>query len=100
MSTHFRKRTCSQVCYLGKGVGWVVEWGGAAFYWLLVGSLLPHLKQFQESGTSFYLIGLDKRGVSGKRFSDFSSKTCCGYSLKAPHRGASNEYPHYVFIDK
>ena len=22
---------------------------------------------------------------------------CCGYSLEAPHRGASNEYPQHVF---
>ena len=24
-------------------------------------------------------------------------KTCCGYSLEAPHRGASNEYPQHMF---
>ena len=23
--------------------------------------------------------------------------TCCEYSLEAPHRGASNEYPQHVF---
>ena len=22
--------------------------------------------------------------------------TCCGYSLEAPRRGASNEYPQYI----
>ena len=22
---------------------------------------------------------------------------CCGYSLEAPHRGASNEYPQQMF---
>ena len=30
-------------------------------------------------------------------FSYFSTKTCCGYSLEAPHRGASNEYPQHTF---
>ena len=24
--------------------------------------------------------------------------TCCGYSLEAPHWGASNEYPQHVFL--
>ena len=28
----------------------------------------------------------------------FSTKTCCGYSLEAPHRGTSNEYPQHTFI--
>ena len=23
---------------------------------------------------------------------------CCGYSLEAPHRGASNEYPQHIFL--
>ena len=23
---------------------------------------------------------------------------CCGYSLEAPHRGASNEYPQHMFL--
>ena len=45
-------------------------------------------------------IILDKRGregwgegmgVAGIHFSYFSTKTCCGYSLEAPHQGASNE---------
>ena len=25
---------------------------------------------------------------------------CCGYSLEAPHRGASNEYSQHVFKEK
>ena len=25
---------------------------------------------------------------------------CCGYSLEAPRRGASNEYPQHVFLEK
>ena len=30
-------------------------------------------------------------------FSYFSKKICCGYSLEAPQRGASNEY-HNIFF--
>ena len=32
-------------------------------------------------------------------FSYFSIKNniCCGYSLEAPRRGASNEYPQHMF---
>ena len=29
-------------------------------------------------------------------FSYFSIKTCCGYSLEAPCRGTSNEYPQHM----
>ena len=29
----------------------------------------------------------------------FFDKTCCGYSLEVPQRGASNGYPH-VFVKK
>ena len=25
-------------------------------------------------------------------------KICCGYSLEAPRRGASNEYPEHMFL--
>ena len=25
---------------------------------------------------------------------------CCGYSLEAPHRGASNEYPQHMFLSR
>ena len=25
-------------------------------------------------------------------------KTCCGYSLEAPHQGASNMHPHSMFL--
>ena len=41
-------------------------------------------------------IAPDER-VSGKYFSYFSMKTCCGYSLEMPHRGTSNEYPQHMF---
>ena len=25
---------------------------------------------------------------------------CCGYSLEAPHQGASNEYPQHMFLSR
>ena len=31
------------------------------------------------------------------QFSYFFMKTCFGYSLEAPQRGASNEYPQHMF---
>ena len=31
-----------------------------------------------------------------KYFFFFSTKTCCGYSLEAPRRGASNESPQHI----
>ena len=27
-----------------------------------------------------------------------SKNICCGYSLEAPHRGASNKYPQHMFL--
>ena len=30
-------------------------------------------------------------------FFSYFYMTCCGYSLEAPHRGASNEYPQHMF---
>ena len=27
-----------------------------------------------------------------------SENICCGYSLEAPHRGASDEYPQHMFF--
>ena len=35
------------------------------------------------------------RSASG--FSYFSTKTCYGYSLEAPYRDPSNEYPQHMF---
>ena len=38
-------------------------------------------------------------GIAMIFFLFFLEKICCGYSLEAPLRGASNEYPqHYVFM--
>ena len=36
--------------------------------------------------------------LSGEYLSYFSMKTCCGYSLEAPHRGTSKEYPQHMFL--
>ena len=49
------------------------------------------------------IIAPDKDHFSGKKywyFSCFSLKTKCGYSLEAPLRGPSNEYPQHVFMEK
>ena len=49
------------------------------------------------------LIALAKQSSQIMRyiFSYFSKKTC-GYSLEAPHRGTSNEYPqhNYFFLQE
>ena len=48
-----------------------------------------------------YDIVLDKILFSAEKYwylSYFSTKhICCGYSLEAPHRGASNKYPQHKF---
>ena len=31
-------------------------------------------------------------------FSNFFTKTCCGYSLEVPHQRTSNEYPQHLFL--
>ena len=41
-------------------------------------------------------ISLDNRG-NQENFSHFSMETCCGYSMGAPWRGASNEYAQHMF---
>ena len=43
------------------------------------------------------LQGFRQEGVSGKYFSYFSQKTCCGHSLEVPHSGTSNGYDNMVF---
>ena len=42
-------------------------------------------------------IGLDKSGYQVNIFLIFPQNICCGYSLEAPRRGASNEYPQHMF---
>ena len=42
-------------------------------------------------------IALNKSVQKYWYFSYFSMKTYCGYSLEAPLRGASNEYPQHMF---
>ena len=47
------------------------------------------------------VIALDKMFFFNKKILKFFlfllKNICCGYSLKAPGRGASNEYPQHVF---
>ena len=43
-----------------------------------------------------YIIGLDK-GIRSIFFLFLHKNICCGYSLEAPRRGASNEYPQHMF---
>ena len=46
-------------------------------------------------------IGLDKSGYQVNIFLTlyfFTKNICCGYSLVAPHRGASKEYPQHMFL--
>ena len=43
------------------------------------------------------------RGVSRQYpliFPQLHEIICCGYSLEAPQRGASNECPQHVFVEK
>ena len=42
-------------------------------------------------------IGLDKSGYQVNVFLFLHKNICCGYSLEAPRRGASNEYPQHMF---
>ena len=44
-----------------------------------------------------YFIGLEKRGYQVNIFLFLHENICCGYSLEAPHRGASNEYHNICF---
>ena len=43
-------------------------------------------------------IGLDKGGIRLIVFLFLNENICCGYSLEAPRRGASNEYPQHMFV--
>ena len=42
-------------------------------------------------------IATDKRGIHIIFFLFLNKNICCGYSLEAPRRGASNEYPQHMF---
>ena len=44
-----------------------------------------------------YIIATDKRGSHIIFFLFLDENICCGYSLEAPRRGASNEYPEHMF---
>ena len=43
-------------------------------------------------------IGLDKSGYQVNSFLISQQKHMLWYSLEAPHRGASNEYPQHMFL--
>ena len=49
-------------------------------------------------------IALDKGLFFNQRVSVFflflDKNICCGYSLEAPHRGASDEYPQHMFSSR
>ena len=48
--------------------------------------------------TLYSHIGLDKKGYQENSFLISRRKHICGYSLEAPRRGASNEYPQHMFL--
>ena len=53
--------------------------------------------EYEDSKTS---IALNKIVFESKIIDNFlflHENICCGYSLEAPHRGASNEYPQHMF---
>ena len=59
-----------------------------------------HLTRESVHQTSFKKIGApDRMGVL-TYFPYFSTKTCCRYSLEAPHQGTSYQYPQYMFTWK
>ena len=54
-------------------------------------------KQKQLEQSIRRLIATDKRGYPHNIFLFLHENICCGYSLEAPRRGASNEYPQHMF---
>ena len=51
-----------------------------------------------ECKTTYTLdIATDRRGYPHNIFLISPQKICCGYSLEAPRRGASNEYLQHMF---
>ena len=68
--------------------------------WVVIGERLVAPRVVVSGGGG---IALDKALFSTKKylyFSYFSTKTCCGYSLEAPRRGASNDYPQHMFSSR
>ena len=55
-------------------------------------------KHYKEASVPF---ALDKAFFSNQKVSTFflflDENICCGYSLEAPPRGTSNEYPQHMF---
>ena len=48
-------------------------------------------------GNGFASIATDKKGYPHNIFLILDENICCGYSLEAPHQGASNEYQQHMF---
>ena len=48
----------------------------------------------------YIFIGLDKKGYQEIVFLFLYKNICCGYSLEAPRRGTSNEYPQHMFLSR
>ena len=55
------------------------------------------LKKHLIKSCEKYIIATDKRGIHIIFFLFLDEYICCGYSLEAPRRGASNEYPQHMF---
>ena len=63
------------------------------------------LKELSKPGTvhsrkpllGSHHIGLDKSGYLENILLFLDKNICCGYSLEASRRGASNEYPQHMF---
>ena len=73
---------------------------GAMDYIQVIQSLIVHTSKgsfFSRCGLYLRSIGLDKNGYQVTFFLFLHKNICCGYSLEAPHRGTSNEYPH-IFL--
>ena len=52
----------------------------------------------REEPFFLYIIAPDKRWYTHNIFLTSPQKIYCGYSLEAPRRGASNEYPQHMFL--
>ena len=56
-----------------------------------------HIALDNRSTQIRFLIATDKRGYPHIIFLISPQNIGCGYSLEAPHRGTSNEYPQHMF---
>ena len=58
---------------------------------------VPKFNLNEVIGLNNIIIDLDKSGCLLNIFLNSPQKTCCGYSLEAPHQGTSNEYHNICF---